>query len=63
MFYTSISLDNKEVLHFQVEASSAHFAVRILGAYLKGRFEASGVGGEITSVTKLKTRGLEYRGL
>lgn len=63
MFYSSVSLDNSEILHFQVEAASAALAVRIVGAYLKGRFEGSGIGGEILSVNKARTRGVEYRGL
>lgn len=63
MFYSSISMDSGEILHFQVEATSAANAVRVLGAYLKGRFEGSGVGGEILSVNKARTRGVEYRGL
>jgi hypothetical protein len=63
MFFCSIAMDKGEIIHFQVEAASAASAVRVLGAYLKGRFEGSGVGGEILSVNKARTRGVEYRGL
>lgn len=68
-FYSTIRKDfrtvekSSELLHFAVEADSAADAVRILGAYCKGMYEASGNGGEILSVTKSKTRGVEYRGL
>lgn len=70
MFYVTLIRDGQIVVdggptiaHFKIEASSAHDAVRIAGAYCKGLFEASGQGAEISSVSKTKTRGVEYRGL
>lgn len=63
-FYTTIILDkDKTPAHFKIEAESAAWAVRILGAYCKGLFEGSGSGADIQSVTKAKLRGVEYRGL
>lgn len=68
MFYVTLIYDDKTrndlgVGHFKIEADSAHLAIRIAGAYCKGLFEASGQGAEISSVSKTKTRGVEYRGL
>lgn len=62
-FYIIIEMDKGEVLHFKTEAESAHHAVRLAAAYCKGRFEGSGIGGQITAVSKTKARGVEYRGL
>lgn len=65
MFYVTLIKDGPaaEPLFFKIEAESAHLAVRIAGAYCKGLFEGSGQGAEISSVSKAKTRGVEYRGL
>lgn len=67
MFYVTLIYDDKIkndlTRHFKIEAESAHAAVRIAGAYCKGLFEASGQGAEISSVSKAKMRGVEYRGL
>lgn len=68
MFYVTLIYDDKlknelTLGHFKIEADSAHIAVRIAGAYCKGLFEGSGMGAEIQSVSKSKTRGVEYRGL
>lgn len=63
-FYITLIRDqSREPLHFRTEASSAHEAVRLVGAYCKGLFEGSGSGAEISSVSKTKSRGVEYRGL
>jgi hypothetical protein len=67
-FYVTLIRDGTDhpigkELHFKVEAESAHYAVRIAGAYCKGLFEASGNGAEISSVSKTKSRGVEYMGL
>ena len=64
MFYVTLIYDKDRTPgHFKIEAESAAWAVRIAGAYCKGLFEGSGQGAEISSVSKSKTRGVEYRGL
>lgn len=69
-FYASIVLDKSsdpalgpEVLNFSVEAEDMLQATRFIGLYLKGRFEGSGIGGDISHIGRTKVRGVEYRGL
>jgi hypothetical protein len=52
-----------EVLNFSIEAADMLTATRIASAYLKGRFEGSGKGGEISHIGRTKVHGQEYRGL
>jgi hypothetical protein len=52
-----------DLICFEVEATSAHEAMLLIGAYNKGRFEASGVGAEVERLAKTKARGVEYRRL
>lgn len=63
MFYSTVKIDDGEVIHFSVVSASMVGAVRALDCYLKGRYEGSGKGGEIISISATKTRGISYRGL
>lgn len=63
IFYAEILTDDKELIHFIVEAASAHAAMAPLAAYCKGRFEASGKGADVQSISRSKSRGVEYRRL
>ncbi len=62
-FYTELLTDTGETLPFEVEAASAHDAMLLVGAYCKGRFEASGQGADVERLSKTKSRGVEYRRL
>jgi hypothetical protein len=70
-FFASLIMDggsagldlDKKVENFSVEAPDMLAATRIISAYLKGRFEGSGKGGEISHIGRTKVRGQEYRGL
>ena len=67
-FYTIVSYDVSDgqeplVENFYIDAPDMLFATRLIGVYLKGRFEASGRGGEINLVSSTKPRGETFRGL
>ncbi len=64
-YYCEILLDQSSggIAGFEVEAQSAHEAMRLITAYTKGLFEGSGKGADVQSVSTKKARGLEYRRL
>jgi hypothetical protein len=69
-FYANVILDpqfpdkpDQEIVNFSIEAENMLAATRILAVYLKGRFEGSGRGGEISHIGRTKVRGQGYRGL
>ena len=63
-FYCTVDYDEtKPPENFSIEAPDMLTATRLIAAYLKGHFEGSGQGGEISHIGRTKARGQTYRGL
>lgn len=62
-YFTTLGLDNEEFVYFEIEAANATEAIVIASAYLKGRFEGSGKGGDVITLSTAATRGRTYRRL
>lgn len=64
-FFAILVLDGQgggdpESIPVEIEAIDMTTATRILNAYLLGRFAGSVRGGEITSISRTKARGIKY---